>query len=157
MKSSSHSFRPAALAALLVSAVAPALSGQTPPVADDKAGVFRGSLTIDREPLERGGAILKSYADMLEKRQPSVVTILTGVAQPQRRRISREEQLWRQFYGIPPAPEPKPGEERWQQLGIGSGVIVSANGYILTNKHVVFPPDMSRMDPQEYLDLLRLR
>lgn len=129
---------------------------QAPADSDTQAGVFRNSLSIDKAPLQRGGAILKSYADMLEKVQPSVVTILTGIETPQKRRVSRDEQLYRLWYGLPPAPEPKAGEERWQQLGIGSGVIVSANGYILTNRHVIFPPDLN-MDAQEYIDLLRLR
>ena len=91
---------------------------------------------------------------MLEKVQPSVVTILTGIEAPRRQRISRDEALYRLYFGIP-LPEPARGEE-WQQLGIGSGVIVTANGYILTNKHVIFPPDL-RIDGQQYLDALRLR
>jgi serine protease Do len=124
--------------------------------AADKGGVFRGSLNFDRTPLQRGGTILKSYADMLDKVQPSVVTILTGVETPQRRRVSAQEQALRRFYGIPPAPEPK-NADRWQQIGIGSGVIVSSNGYILTNRHVIFPPDMGIEDLQQYIEILRLR
>jgi serine protease Do len=160
MKLLPHSLRPAgrarALAALSFLAAVPA-GCQERPAPADTGGVFRSSLNIDRSPLQRGGAILKSYADMLDKVQPSVVTILTGVETPQRQRVSREEQALRRLWGFPPAPEPKTGADRWQQIGIGSGVIVSANGYILTNRHVIFPPEMGRMDGQEYLEILRLR
>ncbi len=148
--------RLSALTALCLTAAAPLGLCQEKTVAEDKTGVFRRSLSIDKAPLERGGAVLKSYADMLDKVQPSVVTILTGIETPQRRRVSREEQALRRMYGWPPAPEAKPGEERWQQLGVGSGVIVTANGYILTNKHVIFPPDFN-MDGDKYISLMRLR
>lgn len=150
------SFALTALAALFLGAAAPVGYCQEKATTEDKAGVFRSSLSIDKGPLQRGGAVLKSYADMLDKVQPSVVTILTGIETPQRRRVSREEQALRRYYGWPPAPEPKPGEERWQQLGIGSGVIVTANGYILTNKHVIFPPELD-MDGDKYISLMRLR
>jgi len=156
MKLFPASFRFAAVVAACLCTAVPAGISQEQPATTDKGGVFRSSLSIDRTPLPRGGAILKSYADMLDKVQPSVVTILTGIEAPQRRRVSAQEQALRRFYGIPPAPEPKSGADRWQQIGIGSGVIVSSNGYILTNRHVVFPPDMN-MDGQQYLDILRLR
>lgn len=162
MKLTSPSMRRAGLAALFLGvAVFTGISQDKPP-ADakpdiaGKGGVFQSSLSIDRKPIERGGPVLKSYADMLEKVQPSVVTILTGIEAPRRQRISRNEQLYRLYFGLPPAPEPKAGEDTWQQLGIGSGVIVSPNGYILTNRHVIFPPDLN-IDAQKYIDMLRLR
>jgi serine protease Do len=143
-------------AALLFIPLAPALQAQQNDGKADNGGVFRNSLTIDKAPIARGGAILKSYADMLDKVQPSVVTILTGIETPQRKRVSRDEQLYRLWFGLPPAPEAKAGEDRWQQIGIGSGVIVSGNGYILTNRHVIFPPDLN-MDARQYLEIMRLR
>ncbi len=114
-----------------------------PAAAAAETGVFRASLNIDRTPLDRDAPMRRSYAGMLEKVQPAVVTVLTGVDTPQRTRMSRDEALLRYYMGVPPEPrtnEPK-GGDNWQQIGLGTGVIVSKSGYILTNRHVVIPPD----------------
>ncbi|HEX2872254.1 MAG TPA: Do family serine endopeptidase [Polyangiaceae bacterium] len=67
-----------------------------------------------------GGSV--SIADVAERVLPSVVTVSTTVVQHQQPSMFP-------FFGGPP-------QER-QGQGIGSGVIVSADGYILTNNHVV--------------------
>jgi serine protease Do len=66
-----------------------------------------------------GGSV--SIADVAERVLPSVVTVATTVRQ-------RQPQGLPFFFGPP--------QER-QGQGIGSGVIVSKDGYILTNNHVV--------------------
>ena len=45
------------------------------------------------------------------------------------------DQFFKFFYGEPPARQQKP--QSYNQVGSGSGVIISKNGYIVTNNHVI--------------------
>lgn len=70
-----------------------------------------------------------SYADVVEKTSPAVVTIRS-----ERRARTNSN---RQFpFDIPMSPNPVP-QDRPIERGVGSGVIVSADGTILTNHHVI--------------------
>jgi Do/DeqQ family serine protease len=80
------------------------------------------------------GLVSASYAAAAQRAAPAVVSVITSKSPISRGRQS-EDPWFRYFFGEPGNPA---------QSGIGSGVIVSADGYVLTNNHVV-----DRMDDIE--------
>ncbi len=52
------------------------------------------------------------------------------------------EEFFRHFYGDPPSQnEGRSKPETYEKVGSGSGVIISSNGYIITNNHVIDQAD----------------
>jgi len=86
---------------------------------------------------------VSSYADVVTKVAPAVVTIHSSqrVRQPQQYPFM-DDPFFRQFFGNPQSQQPT---ERLRQ-GLGSGVIIDANGYIVTNHHVIDGADQIKVD-----------
>ncbi len=89
----------------------------------------------DAQPINRGPLEMGSFSHVVKQVAPSVVKITTSI---KARRVANtqfpgfDHPAFRQFFGgrIPQIETPA-------QSGLGSGVIISTDGYIATNNHVV--------------------
>ena len=82
-----------------------------------------------------GGVRPNSYHEAVRKAAPSVVNIFTSKEVRVPRNPLLNDPLFRRFFGD------QIGSETQKATSLGSGVIVSPSGYILTNNHVVEAAD----------------
>ena len=97
------------------------------------------NVKLDAQSIATSGDMpLVSYAGVLGQATPSVVAVYTSRIVSARESLTLPE-FYRQFSRPIPRAMPEEGlnRERKERLGVGSGVIISADGYIVTNYHVV--------------------
>jgi len=87
------------------------------------------------EPSSVAGVKTASYSDAVRKAVPAVVSIFTSKEVKQPKNPFVNDPLFRHFFGE------RFEDEAQRAFGLGSGVIISPRGYILTNQHVVEAAD----------------
>ena len=107
-----------------------------------------------------------SYAEAAKRSMPAVVHIYTAKDVQRPRHPLLDDPIFRHFFGDRPQDAP-----RQRASGLGSGVIASAEGFILTNNHVIeaadeievalndgrrFPAKLVGRDPETDLAVLKL-
>ncbi len=127
------------------------------------------TVTVDPTPVVPKPGMVTTFAPIVEKVSPSVVTVSTskmvkgGAA---RQNPMLNDPMFRRFFGLPEPDEnddtqivpkrknAKPDKPHKESIGLGSGVIVSPEGHILTNNHVIEGADeiivKLGMNPHEY-------
>jgi Do/DeqQ family serine protease len=84
-------------------------------------------------------AATSSYREAVKRALPSVVHIFTSQKVKAQRHPLLDDPIFRHFFGE--RPEGESGDNAQRNSGLGSGVVVSSSGFILTNYHVIEAAD----------------
>jgi serine protease DegQ len=99
-------------------------------------GPISGSVVTVKEPAQDSSTrTTASFSDAARKAMPAVVNVFTSQEVKRQRHPFMDDPLFRYFFGE----QVESGPQRRE--GLGSGVIVSEQGYILTNHHVIASVD----------------
>ncbi|MFM1768113.1 MAG: hypothetical protein RJA22_642 [Verrucomicrobiota bacterium] len=121
------------------------------PKSGDKSAKPPAQVVVDERAPSRDGRIGLSFAPVVKKVAPSVVKINTLTKARTAPMPEFDDPMLRRFFG-----EPFGNRRNFRtppQQGAGSGVIVTEDGYILTNNHVVDGADEVKISLQDGREL----
>ena len=91
------------------------------------------SMAVDNTPINRSTSGVTSFAPVVKRAAPSVVNIYsTRVMHYHQNSPFLNDPLFRQFFG-----NPEGGNRQMTEHVLGSGIIISSDGYIITANHVI--------------------
>ncbi len=99
----------------------------------DEILAFLASSPTSGQAISTDAPAVFSYADAVTLSAPSVVTIYTSKTVTEKSHPLLDDSIFNQFFGD----QLKRRRRSHDETNLGSGVIIGANGYILTNQHVI--------------------
>jgi serine protease Do len=129
-----------------------ALAAMPKPASKTEPQTTPVSLALDERPVTRDGVGRASFAPVIKKVSPGVVRVFTTI-KAQKTGMSGGadmNDLMRRFFGDQfQGRMPRGNSGAPRQEGVGSGVIATKDGYILTNNHVVDGADEVKVALQD--------
>lgn len=148
----------AAVAAAMLAGKMHAVDGNTK--TEKAAATPKAAVTLSDTPVSRDGRMATSYASVVKKAAPSVVYIHTTKTVKNNFQWDSHpmipDDLFRRFFGDQFGSQGRRTPRQFKERGLGSGVVITKDGYILSNNHVVDGADeikvtLANKEKKEYI------